>query len=229
VSGETRTCVIIVGDGGSTTVINEPGVRIGDAEWQRFAEAVAGSAAGCAAACISGSLPPGCPEGGLAKLIAAASDERRRPVWVDSSGRALAEAVTAAPHGIKINADEAAALFGRPVASPQQALTAAREIRGRGPERVAVTLGAEGAVIATEGGSWHAEPPRIDPVNTVGSGDCFLAGLIAGFAADGTAATALRLATACGAANALSREAGHFPADELRLMLAGTRVLQLAD
>ena len=122
--GETRTSVIVVGDGGQSTVINEPGPLLADAEWARFVDDVATAASECRFVCISGSLPAGCPPGGLARLIAAAGAER---VWVDTSGPALAEAVAVAPFGIKINGEEAQALLGSPIRNPREAIWAAHE------------------------------------------------------------------------------------------------------
>src|SRR5512132_2155100 len=90
IGGETRTSVIVVGDGGETTVINEPGPLLSEHEWVRFIVDVADSASEAAAVCISGSVPPGSPTGGLARLIAAAGGARGRPVWLDTSGAALA-------------------------------------------------------------------------------------------------------------------------------------------
>lgn len=213
--GETRTCVIIIGERGTTTVINEPGATVLAGDWSQLITDAGKIARNAGGVCISGSLPPGYPRDGLKALIDAASTGGRRPVWIDTSGAALAEAVQAAPYGIKINADEAAAFLGWRVQSVHDAMRAAREIRRRGPERVAITLGADGAVIATGQGDWHARAPRVRVVSAVASGDCFLAGLMAGLAEKVSPAEALRLATACGAANAMSREAGEFDANRL--------------
>ncbi|MDG4602423.1 MAG: 1-phosphofructokinase family hexose kinase [Defluviicoccus sp.] len=223
-SGETRTCVIVVGERGATTVLNEPGPPAAADDWSRLVHDVGRLARSAGGACISGSLPPGYPENGLKALIRAASMNGRRPVWVDTSGAALIDAVNAAPYGIKINADEAAALLGWRVQSVHDAIRAAREIRRRGPERVAITLAADGAVVATGQGDWHARPPGVRVVSAVASGDCFLAGLMAGLAERVSPAEALRLATACGAANAMSRDAGDFEPRRLTSIIVNVSV-----
>ncbi len=224
IDGETRTSVIIVGEGGESTVINEPGPRLEAADWSRFVADVARLARDVSAVAISGSLPQGCPADAHAALIETCARKGRRPVWIDTSGPALEEAIAASPYGIKINGDEASALLGWRVQSLHDAMRAAREIRRRGPGRVAVTMGGGGAVIATSRGDWRARPPRIAAVNAVGSGDCFLAGLIAGFAEGVTAAEALRLATACGAANALRGETGTLAAMDLTRLMVGAEL-----
>jgi 1-phosphofructokinase family hexose kinase len=224
IGGETRTSVIVVGDDGDTTVINEPGPMLSEQEWGRFTADVADAASEAVVVCISGSLPPSAPTGGVARLIAAAGHAGCRPVWVDTSGVALAEAVAAAPSGIKINAEEAGELLDRPVRNPAEALAAAHEIRHRGPVAVAITLGGEGAVLATAAGAWQASAPSVAPINPVGSGDCFLAGLVAGLTDGRGEAEALRLATACGAANAMTSRAGAIEPADLTGLLERTRV-----
>jgi 1-phosphofructokinase family hexose kinase len=229
IEGETRTSVIVVGDSGETTVINEPGPVLSEQEWKRFTADVADAASEAVAVCISGSLPAGSPAGALARLIAAAGGLAGRPVWVDTSGAALAEAVAAAPSGVKINAEEAGVLLGRRARDPAEALAAAQEIRRRGPGAVAITLGGEGAVLATAAGAWQASAPAVVPVNPVGSGDCFLAGLVAGLADGRGEAEALRLATACGAANAMTSRAGAIEPADLTELLERTRVHAVGD
>jgi 1-phosphofructokinase family hexose kinase len=221
IDGETRTCVIVVGDAGEATVINEPGTAVSDGDWVRFVADVAVAAEGADTVCIAGSLPPGCPPGGLARLVATAGAAAARPVWVDTSGPVLAEAV-AVGAAIKINAPEAAALLGRAVATVADALDAAIEIRGRGAGVTAITLGGDGAVLVTGDGAWRARPPAIAVVSAVGSGDCFLAGLAAGLAEARRPEEALRLAVAAGTANALRTSAGSLDSGDLGRILRAT-------
>ncbi len=218
--GETRTCVIVVGDRGEATVINEPGPAITAADWRRLIADAAEAVAACDAACIAGSLPPGCPAGGLAALVAAVGGGGR-PVWVDTAGPALAEAIAAGAM-VKINALEAAALLGREPATAIDAAAAAAEIRRRGAAAVSITCGDEGAVLVEAAGTWRARPPRIRAVSAVGSGDSFLAGLVVGLAEGRGPGEALRLAVAAGAANALRTSAGILDSDDLARMLAAT-------
>ncbi len=91
----------------------------------------------------------------------------------------------------------------------------------RGPKAVAITIGAGGAVLMTGAGEWQATAPLVEAVNPVGSGDCFLAGLVAGLSEGRGEAEALRLATACGAANALTLRAGDIETAQVRAAGAG--------
>jgi 1-phosphofructokinase family hexose kinase len=227
--GETRTCVIIVGSEGAATVINEPGCTVSPAHWDRFASDVAMAACTVDAICISGSLPPGTPRDALRLLVERAGRDGC-PVWMDTSGAALIEAMDAALRGseigtlagIKVNAEEASVLVGQPVVSAEGAVIVAEAIRRRGAPRVVITLGAAGAVLVSDGIRLWSRPPPIAEVNPVGSGDCFLAGLVAGWHERGSPEEALRLATAAGAANALRTTVGVSIADVARLLAKTT-------
>ncbi len=79
---------------------------------------------------------------------------------------------------IKVSDDDLHALgFTNP-----EPLAAARELLARTPARwLALTLGARGAVfLDRQGAAWHAaESLPVTVLDTVGAGDCFLAGLLA--------------------------------------------------
>jgi tagatose 6-phosphate kinase len=228
VEGETRVTTVIVDDAGRTTVINAPGPVVAAADWARFIDDAAAAAADAWQVCISGSLPPGAPLAGLVQL-AASLRGGGRPVWLDSSGAALAAAMASGAASIKINAEEAGALLGGSAApvSPSEALAAARQIQARGCPSVVITLGAAGAVLASAAGAWLATPPPVAAVNPVGSGDAFLAGLLAALQAGAGEAEALRHAAACGTANALTFDPGVInPAEVQRL--AGVVAIETA-
>ena len=219
---ETRTCVIIVGSNGAASVINEPGSSITASDWDLFVTDVASAAADVNAVAISGSVPPGTPEGGLRELIERVGRKERR-VWVDCGGTILADLLAGEPPrglaGIKINAEEAASVVGGPIDTAGTAMMAAETIRQRGAGTVVITMGAAGAVLLGDGTGLYARPPAIAAVNAVGSGDCFLAGLMAGWDERRSWEDALLLATAAGAANALSSTVGFSNTDVARLIV----------
>lgn len=225
IAGETRITVIIVGDHGQTSVINEPGPSATVVDWDRFAADVAASAQDADAVAISGSIPPNHPRRAVDRLVrAVAGDDPERPVWVDTSGDALADAVDAAPFGIKVNKDEAAAYLGWPVRTVGDAVHAARTIRERGAATAVLTMGAEGAVMAGRSGDYYARPPHIMAVNAVGSGDCLLAALMAGSLEGLSEPEALRLGVAAGTANAMNADVGTIEPTILTWALAASQV-----
>jgi 1-phosphofructokinase family hexose kinase len=184
VKGETRSCLTVLSEA-PPTVFNESGPRIDDGSWGRYESNVAGYIEGAGVFAFSGSLPTGAPVDSVARLI-----ERARAAGCmticDTSGEYLRLALEADPDIVKPNLSEALTLLGQEVGEstevPHNALERARvaaiELRARGPKTVIVTVGSEGLVYATEGGTHAIPSPQVDVVNPVGAGDCFVAGLI---------------------------------------------------
>jgi ribokinase len=83
-----------------------------------------------------------------------------------------------------VNESEAAALGRAPVGDIDEARTVAAALLGRGPGAVIVTMGADGAVVATADGCTHVPAPATSVVDTTGAGDVFV-GTLAALAADG--------------------------------------------
>ncbi|MFC3478021.1 carbohydrate kinase family protein [Halobacterium litoreum] len=78
---------------------------------------------------------------------------------------------------------------------------AATELLERGAERVAVTVGADGAYVGTDDVT-HVAAESVETVDTTGAGDAFTAALIHAWVLDGREATAAaRVATAAAARN----------------------------
>jgi len=224
----TRTCTAIVElDHSRVTEVNEPGAPVAPEVAEHFQHHLDGLLHGAddevALLVLSGSLPPGLPDDYYARLVRQAR-EAGVPAVVDSKGKALEAALDEAPLVVKPNKVEAETLLGQRIDAVDDALRAAWALRRRGSQVVALTLGALGAVLVAEKGAWLARAPWQDAVDTVGSGDAFVGGLIDGLwdaVSSGAAASlstatmdatvlapALARAAACGAANALTLGAG---------------------
>jgi fructose-1-phosphate kinase PfkB-like protein len=91
--GEIRSTAIVL-EPERATVINEPGPRLPAEAWLALVAVVDDDLADHAALVCSGSLPPGAPDDGYAKLVARARDAGRRSI-VDAAGAALAAALRA--------------------------------------------------------------------------------------------------------------------------------------
>jgi sugar/nucleoside kinase (ribokinase family) len=92
-----------------------------------------------------------------------------------------------------------ALLAGRRLRSRRDAAVEAARLRTRGPALVAVTLGAEGALLATAEGVLFQEGFAVPAVDTTGAGDCFGAALLLALARGWSPERALTFATAAGA------------------------------
>jgi len=205
-AAETRTCVSILDRGsGALTEIYEPGEAIEAAAWAALeATVVAEVAAGdVAAIAFSGSLAPGAPPDGYARLarIAAAATVPV-PVVADAYGPALAAVLAERPGLVKLNAAEAGEASGIAVSDAPSAARAADALRAAGAGSVVVTLGFDGAVVVSPAERVRLEPPDLRGAYAVGSGDAFLAGLAVGLARGDSLVHAARLGMAAGIANA---------------------------
>ncbi|HSF40997.1 MAG TPA: 1-phosphofructokinase [Thermoanaerobaculia bacterium] len=147
---------------------------------------------------LSGSLPAGAPDGLYATLIDAIHDQGGGVV-LDTSGRALREALASAPEVMKPNVDELSELAGRALDTPAAVRAAAESLLDRGVERVVVSMGAEGALFVDRDKALLARPPRVTVRSTVGAGDAMVAGIVYATLYDLPLEDVARTATASGA------------------------------
>ena len=224
-TGETRTCVSILDrSSGVMTEIYERGEQIGPAAWDSleaivWAELERGDVA---AVSLSGSLPPGAPPDGFARIarIALASS-RTVPVLADTYGPALPALLGERPAILKVNAAEAGEASGVSVADAQSAAGAGRILRDAGAACVIVTLGPAGAVVVGADDPIQLIPPDLRGAYPVGSGDAFLGGLAIAFARGDSMVEAARLGLAAGIANALVPGAGELDPASIAGILEG--------
>ena len=82
------------------------------------------------------------------------------------------------------NETEAEALSGMPVTNLREARACAVHLVANGLRRVILTLGENGALLASQDTVLHVPPHRVQPVDTTGAGDAFI-GSFAVFLAEG--------------------------------------------
>jgi 1-phosphofructokinase len=214
VTGVVRTNLAITESDGTTTKLNEPGAALDDSARNALTRAVVEAAAHASWVVLSGSLPPGVPDDWYAEVVAILAPAACR-IAVDTSERPLdalaASFGRAAPDVIKPNAEELAGLVGaspeeleRAAAAgdPEPVVVAARQLIDRGANAILVTLGAAGAVLVDQTGSWMATPPPIAPRSTVGAGDSALAGYLRAEVGGAEPPQRLQMAVAYGSAAA---------------------------
>ena len=186
--GEVRSTAVVLEPDGRSTVLNEQGPEVRPSEWAAYEAAVAGALGPHRALLCSGSLPPGAPPDGYARLTALAR-ERGVTAIVDAAGPAVAAALAAAPDLVTPNLAEAEAALGHgdgaePVDVPPDARpraeAAAAALCARGARAAVVTAAAAGAALATAAGDTTWLPaPAVAVRNPIGAGDALLAGLAA--------------------------------------------------
>lgn len=199
VAGETRTNVSIVNEAdGHHIKVNEPGPQISPAEQQTLRAMLRERVQPGDWWVLAGSLPPGVPASFYADLI---DDIRVGGAFsaLDTSGQALQLGCAARPDLVKPNSRELSELSAQPVSNLEERVAAAQALNDI--RYVAVSMGAEGAILCADGHAWQALPPTIQEANPIGAGDSMVAGLVWGLS-QGDPLDALAWGVACGAATA---------------------------
>jgi len=211
VEGETRTNMTIVSTEreGADTIVNETGPTLTTDEWDQLCASIDARVEAGTPVSISGSTPPGVTGPQLAALVENLR-EQGAVVYVDSHGMSLAAMIVSRPFCVKVNDEEASRLLDRPLTTEQSLLQAAQQLSDRVDGFAILTQGEHGTAVADSNGLLaHVLPPKINFVSGVGSGDSFLAGLIAGVHfLDFSTIDAVRYASAAGALNAESMTQG---------------------
>ena len=152
----------------------------------------------------SGSLPRGVPDDFYARMAGMVSGKGARFV-LDTSGEALKRALDAGVYLVKPNLREFESVVGRSLRDPAEQEAAAMQLIARGrAEIVTVSLGSDGALLATGAGCRRLRAPKVKPRSTVGAGDSFVGAMTLGLAQGRTPEDAFALAVATGTATVLT-------------------------
>jgi 6-phosphofructokinase 2 len=191
-----------------------PGPTLTVAEQQRCLEAVAALSPRPAYLIASGSLPPGVPDGFYTQLAQLARATGMRLV-LDTSGEPLRQA-----HGaylIKPNRNELAQLAGRALSGETELRDAARRLLDEGrADVVVVSLGRDGALLATAQECRHFPALDVPIRSTVGAGDTMVAAIVFALAQGSDLIDALRLGIAASAATLLTPGTGLCRLEDVR-------------
>jgi len=153
---------------------------------------------------LSGSLAPGMPENFFEKVCAWANKEGIKVV-LDTSGAPLKKGVEAGVHLIKPNLKELCGIVGKPaVSDKEQEQFALSLIDRKKAKLVVVSLGSEGAMMASEEGIEYLKSPDVQTKSTVGAGDSMVGGMVWALACGFNNRDVLRYGVACGSAAAMT-------------------------
>jgi 1-phosphofructokinase family hexose kinase len=227
VADNLRTCIALQDASGQITEILGQGPLLDSAQQDALLRAFRRGVDDSDLVVLSGSLPRGFAPTTYAELAAHVHDAGKRCL-VDAGGELLRHALQVQPFLVKPNRDEISELLGRAIGDLDAAVTATRELHARGVAMPVVTMGALGAVAADASGVWHAAIELSQVRNTVGSGDCLLAGMTVGMTRNMNLEETLRLGVACGAANAQGQETGFVERRAVEALLSQVRVHRLA-
>lgn len=227
VKSPTRINLTVSDQRGLTIKLNEHGTKIDDKELAAVRAAVEKRISKASWLMICGSVPPGVPPGFYGELIELAHS-RKVNTLLDTDGVALEKGLAAQPTVVKPNQAEAERLLHRALISRHQVIEAVREIKQMGPGIVILSLGARGAIAATDDALYEALPPRIDPVCPIGAGDALSAAFVWAMSKKKPIAEALCWAVAAGTASTLCPGVDTASLEQTRAILNRVEVRQLS-
>lgn len=152
----------------------------------------------------SGSLPPGAPEDTYVRMAEEAGRRGLRFV-LDTSGAALRRALDGGHlFLVKPSREELEQVAGQSLDEDGIRRVAMDLVARRRAEAVAVTLGPDGALLATSSGVLREQAIHVRVRSAVGAGDSFLAAMVWALSRGHDMARAFRLGMAAGAAAAMT-------------------------
>ncbi len=126
-------------------------------------------------------------------------------IVVDSRSFEKQDLIDIKPWLIKPNQEEISHYFGRNIQTQEEALEAAQYLYHNGIENVMISLGARGALLVCQEGSFLAVPPQIDAISTIGAGDSSIAGFLVAAMNRKTSKEMLAMAVSYGSAACLQK------------------------
>lgn len=151
----------------------------------------------------SGSLPPGVPSDFYQRVADICRDVGARLI-LDTSGDAL-QSVHSGVFLLKASVRELRERVGRDLLDRSDQLTAAQElIAADVAEIVVVSLGSEGALLATSQGGHRFPPVPVEAVSGVGAGDAMVAAIAVGLTRGWSPTKSVQFGVATGAAMLLT-------------------------
>jgi tagatose 6-phosphate kinase len=209
VTPKTRTCTTVIDRAaGTVTELVEETRPVEPRAYHDLLRTLNANLSRARALVLSGSLPPAAPNDFYARCTHLAR-AAKLPVILDTRGEPLRQALPEQPTVVKPNRLELAETTPYSIDSDEALRRAILELLHTGPQWAIITDGPRPALACDGEHFWRVTPPRIEPVNPIGSGDAFAAGLAIALVESRTLPEACRLAAACGAANALSSPPGH--------------------
>ena len=216
IQGDTRVATSVFERGSGREYRFVPlGPIIAPEEWQECLDRLA--EAQCDYLVASGSLPRGMPDDFYARVAANAKQRGIRFV-LDSSGAGLAQGLAGGGvFLVKPSIGELRALTGQDLTSEEEIGRAAQAIVAKGEaELVAVSMGHQGALLASESGILRLTAIPVEARSSVGAGDSFLAAMVHALAQEWPIEEALRFGISAGAAATLTPGSDLARADEIQ-------------
>lgn len=200
---ESRTCYLVVEESGDSTLISEKGPVATDGQVAELYKLMDEKIEEGDYLVLSGDSS-NFSDPLIYNKILDRMEKKGLKVFLDTSGKSFKECIQKSPYLIKPNVEELSELLNKKIDTEEEIIEAIHELDNYRIEIVAVSMGEEGSVVKIHNKFYRAIPPKINVFNTIGCGDCYLAGLIYGIEQNYEPEQLLRFATAVSASTAES-------------------------
>ncbi len=230
IAGESRTNLAVVDPTtGAQTELNERGPEVASDELDRFVEKLLYLAQGASVCVLAGSTPPGLDGEVYARLV---GELGRLDVLcvLDTDGELMRTALKVEPAVVAPNVPEAEEAVGHEFNDADDIAMGLTGLIEMGAGEAIITREAGcAAVLGTGAGrrSYEVSIEPLEPVSSVGSGDCFLAGYVAARYEGRSPRDCLIYGVACGAESTQHLGAGTLDAGEVERLLGRVEVREL--
>ncbi|MCG6210082.1 1-phosphofructokinase [Staphylococcus warneri] len=189
---------------GQETDVNAQGPNVTDAQFQSLLNQIKETTDNDTVI-VAGSVPKSIPSDAYAQ-IAKITKQTGAQLVVDAEKDLVESVLEYQPLFIKPNKDELEVMFNTSVKSDEDVIKYAKQILDKGAQSVIVSLGGDGAIYVDRQQSIKAVNPKGKVINTVGSGDSTVAGMVAGLATGLSVQDAFKQAVASGTATAFDAD-----------------------
>jgi 1-phosphofructokinase family hexose kinase len=231
IDGESRTNLAVIDPTtGEQTEINERGPEVGAVDIERFAERLVYLARGARICVIAGSVPPGAPEDAYAGLITKLRELGVLTV-LDADGGQMRAGLRAEPAVVAPNVVEAEEVVGHEFNDLDDFGLGLAGLLEMGAGEAIITSETGCVAIVGEGAErrrFEARIEPLEPVTTVGSGDCFLAGYVAARYEGASPRECLIFGVACGAESTQHFGAGTLDRREVERLVSSVEISELS-
>jgi 1-phosphofructokinase family hexose kinase len=215
----TRICITLLDQFHHTaTELVEESPAVTEDAYIQLLDRLAMHLPNCSMLVLSGTLTLGAPQDFYLNCTLLAN-RHDVPTLLDTRGEPLTRALSARPMLVKPNRAELASTYQLTIDTDAQLHQAMKRLISDGAEWAIVTEGRRGATLTDGRSFWKVTPPVIRPLNPIGSGDAFTAGLASEILRGVGVPEACLLATAAATANALTDQSGVVNLDDVSNLL----------
>jgi 6-phosphofructokinase 2 len=176
-----------------------PGPELEEKEWNGFLEQISSLDPVPDLIVASGSLPPGVPVDFYGRIAKIANDSGSSMI-LDTAGEALSRSVQEGVFLLKPNRRELRDLAESVANSISEEEMAVKLVKEGKAEVVVVSMGSQGAIVASRDGVEKPPSPDVPIKSKVGAGDSMVAGITLGLAQGQSLMDSVRYGVAAGAA-----------------------------